>query len=214
MAKTVIIPRKDADLISVIKNVSDAWQRDSDLKLKWITAMAFRSMVVEFETSFKEKNDASGQRSIVSNSLAKIRKDVREGEAHVKVYLKAIYFNDAPAHYASFGIVKSKSSYALPADFDKLSPALELMLSGLVKNDLNDKPYGTAFWTDVKSRLNAAMAQSRNLDSTVKDKVINKDELRANIRKTLNALIALLKANYPDAYKEKLRVWGFQKEKY
>ena len=32
--------------------------------------------------------------------------------------------------------------------------------------------------------------------------------------KVLNALVWVLKGNFPDTYKEELRSWGFQKEKY
>jgi hypothetical protein len=34
------------------------------------------------------------------------------------------------------------------------------------------------------------------------------------VRKTLNALVLLIKANYPDTSAAELRQWGFKKEKY
>ena len=33
-------------------------------------------------------------------------------------------------------------------------------------------------------------------------------------RKDLNALIFSIKTNYPDTYREELRAWAFQNEKY
>jgi hypothetical protein len=214
MANKATMPRKDADIISVAKNAADAWMKETDLKLKWKTIAVFRTEILTFESSFGLKNDATGERSIVSNELTHIRKDVQTGTSHVKNYLAAIYQNNAPAHYASFGITKVGKAYKLPSDLDRLSQALKQMVNSIDKSEFADKPYGKAFWTELKTRLDAALNKSRSLDSTVKTNVISKDEQRANIRKTFNALIALLKANYPDTHKEMQRTWGFQKEKY
>ena len=58
------------------------------------------------------------------------------------------------------------------------------------------------------------MQQAIAIDGEVSVKVGNKNDLRLTIKKTHNALINLLKANYPDSYTTLLRNWGFQKEKY
>ena len=42
----------------------------------------------------------------------------------------------------------------------------------------------------------------------------NKNILKADLKKSLNAIVSVIKANYPDNYKQELRNWGFQKEKY
>jgi hypothetical protein len=38
--------------------------------------------------------------------------------------------------------------------------------------------------------------------------------MRTSILKTNNALIHVLKGNFPDTWKSVIREWGFQKEKY
>ena len=41
-----------------------------------------------------------------------------------------------------------------------------------------------------------------------------KNQSKVQVRKTLNALVWLIKANHPDTAPAELRKWGFQKEKY
>jgi hypothetical protein len=48
----------------------------------------------------------------------------------------------------------------------------------------------------------------------VASKVGDKNILKKELKKALNAIVNIIKANYPDNYKEELRNWGFQKEKY
>ena len=58
------------------------------------------------------------------------------------------------------------------------------------------------------------IVHATTVDGSVSKKVGDKNELRKTILKTHNALINVLKANYPDTYKSVIREWGFQKEKY
>jgi hypothetical protein len=48
----------------------------------------------------------------------------------------------------------------------------------------------------------------------VASKVGDKNILKKDLKKGLNAVVLAIKANYPDNYKEELRNWSFQKEKY
>ena len=121
---------------------------------------------------------------------------------------------EAPVYYAQFGITKVGNDYRLPNDNDKRRLALSQMLSGINSNSMNDKTYGQAYWTKIKDDFAQIFVKSRDTDTESKVHVNSKTAQRTIIRKTINALIFLIRANYPDTYKDELRKWGFQKEKY
>jgi hypothetical protein len=74
--------------------------------------------------------------------------------------------------------------------------------------------YGYDYWNDIHIRYAQAKEEAQAVDGIVSQHVAAKAKHIERIRETLNALILLLKANYPDGSREELRRWGFQKEKY
>ena len=209
------IPLKEADLITVSKDVDTVWGKQPNLKLIWINRVNFTAAIKAFEDSFKGRSEVKGVRSEVSNEMKKINAEIDQSVEVVKGYIVERYTKkEAPAYYAQFGITKVGSTYRIPRDNDKRRLALEQMLSGINSNGMNDKTYGKTYWTELKNRFDQAFSKSRAADSESKDHVGNKAEQRIIIRKVLNALICLIRANYPDSYRDELRKWGFQKEKY
>ena len=209
------IPSKEADTITVSKDVSASWLKHPDFKLSWITHARFAASITAFEDSFKGRSEAKGVRSEVSNDLKKLNIEIDQSVEVVKGYITERYNKkEASVYYPQFGIVKVGKGYTLPRDNDKRRLALEQMLSGINSNEMNDKTYGKAYWTDINGRFEQIFTKSRTTDTASKDHVSNKTEQRIMIRKVLNALIHLIRANYPDTYRDELRKWGFQKEKY
>ena len=88
------------------------------------------------------------------------------------------------------------------------------MVSGLKKYELEERKYGIAFWTDILTNYEALLEQSNALDGSISVKVGDKNVLKKKLKKGLAAIVHGLKCNYPDTYKQELRDWGFQKEKY
>ena len=88
------------------------------------------------------------------------------------------------------------------------------MISGIAAHGFATAKYGTAYWQPILDEYSTLMEQASKVDGTVSNKVSAKNELRKTIFKTHNALINVLKGNYPDTYKSVIREWGFQKEKY
>ena len=119
------------------------------------------------------------------------------------------------AHYAQFGIIKLKSgNYGLPNDNDKRLFALQQLVASINESPLHNRRYGYAYWNDLLVRFEAAKNQAVNDDSAVSQHVNDKQEQKIYIRQTLNALLLLIRANWPHQWREEMRVWGFQKEKY
>ncbi|WP_432670118.1 hypothetical protein [Flavobacterium sp. SM2513] len=88
------------------------------------------------------------------------------------------------------------------------------MLKGIKDNSFEDRKYGLAFWTDIKTRYDALVKLSRELDGGISDKVGDKNVLKAELHEILKSIITVLEGNFPRTYHEQLRKWGFQKEKY
>ena len=213
--KKANLPNKDVDLVSVSKDASATWTKDNTLSLKWITRVAFQASVATFENSLRQQTDLKGDRSIVTKVLSGLNTEITKNTDYIKVYLTELYSKaDAPSYYAKFGIIKSGTSYKLPSDNDKRLMSLEQMIKGLAAHNLDEKPFGKVYWTDIKNRFAAALAQSRSTVGSSSEQVGTKNEHRKIIRKVLNSLVLRIKSDYPDTYKEELRRWGFQKESY
>jgi hypothetical protein len=50
--------------------------------------------------------------------------------------------------------------------------------------------------------------------SDISIKVGDKNVIKKRLKKALTAIVHGIKSNKPDTYKQELRNWGFQKEKY
>ena len=88
------------------------------------------------------------------------------------------------------------------------------MIKGVEKHKLSVAKYPTDFFRDLQKQYQVLLQETQTIDSTVASEVSNKNEAIKQVEKVLNALIYVIKGNYPDTYKGELRAWGFQKEKY
>ena len=67
-------------------------------------------------------------------------------------------------------------------------------------------------WTNSADLFELAKVYTRQLNDGESKQDCNRT--RQKIKRTFNALVNLLKANYPDEYHTELKQWGFSKEKY
>jgi len=213
--KVSIIPQSDVDLKDVSKQVCTTWGDNPLLTMLWLTQPDFETLVDEFGNVYTIRKSTGGTRPEVTRKLLQLDKTMNTDIENIKRYLVEKYTKtEAPSYYPAFGIVKTGKLFKLPTDRDERKAALDLLLPAITLHGFDSKPYGLAYWTDVKTRYDALMAQASSIDSAVSSKVGDKNVLKSKIKKALNALIHLIKANYPDTYKAELRSWGFQKEKY
>ena len=144
-----------------------------------------------------------------------INKEIDNKLANVKGYIADKYGKEnAVSYYASFGIEFSNKTYRFPIDQNNRSEALALMVNSISANGFDDKTYGKDYWLDIQSQFNELLVSASNTDSTVSNKVGDKNTLKKELKRALNSIVLVIKGNYPDTYKQELRTWGFQKEKY
>ena len=90
----------------------------------------------------------------------------------------------------------------------------ELLFAGSAKNIASKWATQelTLSWTNSTDFMSLALKYAVLLNNGAPLK--ERKSTRIEIRKTLNALIYLVKANYPDSYHTELKQWGFQKDRY
>ena len=213
--KTTNVPVADIDFGNVVGKVRDKWETSTWLSLLWITFPEFQTKANDYQTTLTERLQTGKNRPQITQSLKKLNKEIDEKLANIKGYIADKYGkNSAVSYYPSFGIEFYKKAYLIPSDQNSRSEALALMVNAIDANEFNDKTYGKTYWTNIKTQFDALLLSASTTDGTVSNKVGNKNELKKGLKKALNAIVLSVKANYPDTYKQELRAWGFQKEKY
>jgi hypothetical protein len=213
--KTGYVPATDIDFGKVIKTVSTKWTTSPWLTLQWLTAAQFAANSTTYDAMLTSRLQAGATRPQITQALKVLDKTIDDSLMYVKGYLIEKYNKEsAKSYYASFGIEHNKDSYVFPIDQKRRSAALGLMIGAITSNGFDDKTYGTAFWMSIKTQYDALLQAAISTDSKVSTKAGTKNLLKKDLEKGLNAIVHVIKANYPDNYKEELRNWGFQKEKY
>jgi len=213
--KTSTIPKADSDFGKVVKAVGVAWLIENWLILKYITVEQYITKSDAFNAILAARLSEGGTRPQVTNALRLVNKEINGSVKIVKDYIAEKYRSSNPeSYYAAFGIVRENDKYIFPVDQNNREDALQLMIKGITDNDMQDKIYGLDYWTEITDRFVKLVKQARELDGGISDKVGGKNVLKKELKKVLNSLIAVIKGNHPDTYKQELRKWGLQKEKY
>jgi hypothetical protein len=213
--KTAIIPRAEADFIELAKNALKAWKTHPTLTLQWTNPEKFETSIDLFENSFVGRQSAKGERSVITFELKTVNAEIDGNLRYVKNYIIDLYSKkNAPAYYSQFGITKTNGIYIIPKDNDNRLYAIRQLVEAMKHPELADKKYGNAYWQDILVRFEAAKNDALNKDSASSQHVNVKEEQKTLIKQTLNSLILVIKANYLPNWREELRSWGFQKEKY
>jgi hypothetical protein len=209
------LPAADINFGNVVTNVSAKWMANDELTLKWLTATQFEADATSFNATLETRLQKGASRPQLTQSLKTLDKEIDNALSYVKGYITDKYKKEnAPSYYVAFGIEHKTNKYVFPLDQNKRIAALKLMIEAITVHGFEDKEYGLLFWTPISAQYSTFVGQASAVDGQVAVKVGDKNELKKSLKKGLNAIINLLKANYPDTYKHELRDWGFQKEKY
>lgn len=208
-------PAADVNMKDLSAEVLTTWKQKPEITLLWTNPSKFEITTTQFTSTLGQRQTTGGGRASVSNNMKTLDKTVNVNTAYLKDYLKELYGKENyTAYFPQFGIIQQGKTYVYPADRNKRLASLQLTIKALASNGLQDKKYGLTYWQDIATRYEAGLKLSVTTDSSVANLVSAKNEARKQIQKTLNALIHIIKGNYPDTYASVLREWGFQKEKY
>lgn len=206
------VPAADVDFANVVKLISTKWATSPWLVLLYITSAQFAAKATAYQTALATRQQSGSTRSQTTQALKLLDKSIENALIYVKNYLLDKYKKESyQSYFAAFGIEKGG---LYPRDQNSRSAALKLMIEAIAANGFGTKEFGTAFWTDIKTQYDALLTTASTTDSAVSTKVGDKNALKAELKKALNSIILVIKGNYPNTYKQELRNWGFQKEKY
>ena len=226
--KTKTIPFKDAEIRDLANTIIPHW-RASGLSLIWISTTDFETKAGEFTVELKTRNDEGGSRSPLVKRLKSLDIKINAHISYIKLYLTAEYGKEnASSYYGQFGLERKKSTYVadsngtektktnyrISSDRNLRLEALERIVQAMQQHNFTTQTYGYSFWSDIYNEYDQLTKGIVGAASAISTAVSNKNKCRDLIIKTLNSLLCLLKANYPDDYKSVIRTWGFQKEKY
>lgn len=209
------LPVNDYDLVAVNKSMLPKWD-ENILPLVWTKKTEVETMVLQYAESLRNRNTTGASRGSITSSLTAAHKEADKSIEHVKNKLFEIVGSKAEAtvRYREFGIVKERSSYKFPQAREARAASFDVLIDALATYQIEDFAYGKAYWTALKEQYNSLLEQARSVDGSVSTKVGSLNYNRTFVRKFLNSFVQLIKANYPDEWKTKLRDFGFQKEKY
>ena len=213
--KTPTIPNSQIVLSGVANSASDEWKVNTDFTLRYMSCNAFADMAAQFHAGINNALAIKAALKPLEQGIKDLNKKIMEGLPNIKNYLTEKYGKDgALAYYQEFGIVKEGTAYILPAMQEKRDDSLVMMLKGINAEGFNAVKYGKEYWQPISNRYSVLLKQSNDFTRNLSKEVSDKKVRAKSIKRVLNSLIYLIKANYPDTYKAEMRKWGFLKEKY
>jgi hypothetical protein len=209
------IPFVGVDLRDLAENVDRSWLANPQISLIWLTRADFSNTVTSYSNILTDFMKTSASRPEITLKLKLLDKEINRRLERIKTYLAAKYSDgDVAMYYAAFGMIKYKAHYILPNDRDERLEALKILIKSITTHGFQDKEFGLAYWTEIHDNYKLLWAKAIEIDGKISRLSGQKNKLKAEIKQALNALINVLKGNYPKTYKSVLRSWGFQKEKY
>ncbi len=211
------VANKDADLSTLAITVSDVWLTKNNITLLWKTAEDFSEEVAAFALLLNSKSNTGKDRPRITHDLQRCNDALDAGISLLKktIDADAKTMDEARATYARFGIILENRTYRLPIERNNRLFALKLLLPALVAAGYDKKPsIGTAYFTPLITQYNTLTNLATNTDQDVSGIIGTKNAQKKNITKVLKALLNVIEGNYPDTYKNELRAWGFQREKF
>jgi hypothetical protein len=214
--KRATIPQTQYDLLNTAQSVLVKWKTMPKITLQWVNVEEYANLVEELSTHIEQRTAVGSKRSSQTQNLALLDRDINSAVEQVKI---AIYNkfgkNTGKAYLASFGIVKySGNSYKLPQDRNQRLNALPIFAKSCEEHDIETIDYKKDFFQGIFKTYQDAVNIAQVTDSSVTISVGNKNDVSQKLKEVLQAIILLIKANYPNTYQNELRGWGFQKEKY
>jgi len=188
---------------------------DAEMPMRWMEKSRLQTLVSDYSTLSMNRNTVGASRGAITSALRKLDDEIDRSIEYVKNRLEERLgsLDDARARFREFGIVKEKS-FKLPLSREHRVNALSMLVNALGVYQFQDTNYGIAYWTDIHARYEQLLQQARATDGNVSSKVGTLNGMRNELRKFLNAFIFLVRANYPETWRNELRNFGFQKEKY
>jgi len=207
-------PRGDFEMYAVFGDLLPKWD-DTQMSMRWKSKAQTTELAENFGSLVMSRNTTGASRGSITSALRKLDDEIDANIEHVKSKLADHLRSksDAVARYREFGIAKERS-YKLPLSREQRVQALFMLTDALAAYNFEGLRVGLEYWTDIRDRYQTLLNAARSTDGSVSSKVGTLNGLRSEVRKFFTAFIFLVRANYPDTWRNELRNFGFQKDKY
>ena len=210
-------PTTDADIVNTLETALQKMEL-AGLSFSVLDLAIVKKVSEDISLSYSAKQNKKSSRRPAANDIKVLDKECNSNIELVKYDLKSELGSTAAiANYPMLGIVRNGShGYRLPAARNERLSALQTLVSNLpnYSKAANDTNHGLAYWTDFLDRYSAVAVETQSLAGESSKEVGDFDLLKADAKKYLNCIIALIKANYPDNWENMLRFYGFLKERF
>lgn len=209
------IPKTDLDFATLNQLVAIRWTQTPQLTLLWTNQADYSTKANTFAATLSQRMTTGAGRKSVTQELNQLDATINKNLIYLKNALKEKYGKEmSESTYPQFGITKVGRTFMIPKDRDQRLAALLMLKEALTVHQFTEHKYGSSFWNPIAEQYATLKSSAGQTDGTVAQMVGAKEQLKTELRKVLNALVLLIKANYPDTAKSVLREWGVQKEKY
>jgi len=212
--RTGSLPNRATDLIALARRVLAIWDVDN-IRLIWTDKGTFEVQIDEYDTYLTSGKSAGASRREITKELRLLNQRVNVAVSDLKRLLVNKYKSDYKSYLEYVGIKVMNGRYTFPTNQQDRRKALEMICTFVANNPAITTPeLNLSHWQEMLADFSRYIDSAVNTDNTVTDSSIKKGQHKEAIIKTLNSVINILKANYPDNYIQEIRKRGFHKEKY
>ncbi|WP_046244905.1 hypothetical protein [Hymenobacter terrenus] len=209
------LPFGQLELATLAVSAANFWQTSALGDLLWKTKAAFLPQAQAYFDSLDTADAARDDRGPQAQRLRTLDAQIDKALTFVKGYLAEDHDDEADeAYYAEFGIKAEGKNQRLPGARPARAKALAKLVAAIHAHGYDERKYGKAFWAPIAKEYVGLVGDRAKTESIAAGETGEKNVQEKPVRKVLKALINLIKAHYPDTYKNVLREFGFQKESY
>jgi len=207
-------PTNDSDTLAVLNSLLLKWD-EAVLPVKWMSKERLQEIVTNYSSLLMNRNTTGASRGQLTSGLRKLDDEIDMNIEHIKNRLaeRLGSKNEAISRYREFGILKEKS-YKLPTSREHRVNSLVMLIQALGVYQFQDTSFDIEYWTNIHSQYETLLNQARATDGTVSSKVGTLNGIRSEMTKFQNSFKLIVRGNYPETWKNELRDFGFQKEKF
>jgi hypothetical protein len=208
------VQTNDSDTLAVLNSLLLKWN-ESVLPVAWMTKSQLQELATQYSSLLMNRNTTGASRGKITSGLRRLDDEIDLNIEHIKNRLQERLGsrNEALSRFREFGIVKEKS-YKLPLSREHRLLALKMLIDALGVYQFQDTNYNIEYWTAINNEYETLLNQARATDGTVSSKVGTLNGIRSKVKKFQTNFKFIVRGNYPDTWKNELRDFGFQKEKY
>jgi len=208
------IPHSETEFLSVAKNVQKYWSA-SELKLGWTDADELLVKINDLHTNTEQARSIKANRRPVSREIKLLSAEINANLSSVRTAVKMkLGEENYDVYLPQLGFLHSSKGYLFPRNAESIMVSLTQLINGITQLGLSPYLYDESYWQAMLEKFKTKVETSRKMAAEISALVSQKLVLKREIRKILNSVVLLLRANYPDSYKHVLRSWEVQKERF